>query len=139
LELGCGRGLHWCRLQPHSTLQRIRNIPAGEWIDLAIDLQKLRNEDDWKWNSGFTVSVRIDEAAHVWYGAIRIPYSAIDNRPAMAGNLLRINFFRSQGPSSARRQIAWQAPMSESSHVPEQFGLLKLVKREEKGAILNLH
>jgi hypothetical protein len=62
---------------------------------------------------------------------MRIPYSAIDNRPAMAGNMLRINLFRSQGPSSARHQIAWQAPMSDSFHVPERFGLLKLVKREE--------
>jgi hypothetical protein len=49
----------------------------------------------------------------------------------MAGNMLRINLFRSQGPSSARHQIAWQAPMSDSFHVPERFGLLKLVKREE--------
>jgi cellulose/xylan binding protein with CBM9 domain len=102
--------------------------PQGEWIDLAIDLHNLHNEDGWKWNSGFTVAARIDEAAHVWYGAMRIPYSAIDNRPAAAGNILRINLFRSQGPSSARHQLAWQAPMSESFHVPERFGLLKLVK-----------
>lgn len=102
--------------------------PRGEWIDLAIDLHNLHHEDGWKWNSGFTVSARIDEAARVWYGAMRIPYSAIDNRPAAAGNMLRINLFRSQGPSSARHQIAWQAPMSESFHVPERFGLLKLVK-----------
>ena len=53
------------------------------------------------------------------------------NRPAAAGNILRINLFRSQGPSSARHQIAWQAPMSETFHVPERFGLLKLVKQEK--------
>src|SRR5579864_9322904 len=105
--------------------------PQGEWLDLAIDLHNPHNDGGWKWNSGFAVSARIDEAAHVWYGAMRIPYSAIDNRPAMAGNMLRINLFRSQGPSSARHQIAWQAPMSDSFHVPERFGLLKLVKREE--------
>jgi hypothetical protein len=117
-----------------SDIRRYREFeisPQGEWIDLAIDLHNPHNDDGWKWNSGFAVSARIDETAHVWYGAMRIPYSAIDNLPAMAGNMLRINLFRSQGPSSARHQIAWQAPMSDSFHVPERFGLLKLVKREE--------
>ncbi len=102
--------------------------PQGEWIDLAIDLHKPHNEEGWKWNSGFGVSARIDEAAHVWYGAMRIPYSAIDHRPAVVGNMLRINLFRSQGPASARHEIAWRAPMSDSFHVPERLGLLKLVK-----------
>ena len=105
--------------------------PQGEWIDLDIDLDKPQHEDGWKWNSGFTASARIDKRAHVWYGAMRIPYSAIDTRPAAAGNLLRINLFRSQGPASNRHQIAWQAPMSNSFHVPERFGLLKLVKQGE--------
>jgi Carbohydrate family 9 binding domain-like len=105
--------------------------PQGEWIDLDIDLHRPRNEEGWRWNSGFAVSARIDKAARLWYGAMRIPYSAIDTRPAAAGNILRINLFRSQGPASARRQIAWQAPMSESFHVPERFGLLKLVKQGE--------
>ena len=105
--------------------------PQGEWVDLDIDLSKPRHEDGWKWNSGFEVSARIDRAAHIWYGAMRIPYSAIDSRPAAAGNLLRINLFRSQGPASARHQIAWQAPMRDSFHVPERFGILKLVAGEK--------
>ncbi len=114
-----------------SDIRRYREFeisPQGEWVDLAIDLDKPHDTEGWKWNSGFGVSARIDQSAHVWYGAMRIPYSAIDSRPAAAGNRLRINLFRSQGPSSALHQIAWQAPMSESFHVPERFGLLKLVK-----------
>ena len=102
--------------------------PQGEWVDLDIDLDQPRHEDGWKWNSGMEVSARIDEATHVWYGAMRIPYSAIDTRPPAAGNTLRINFFRCQGPTSTRHYIAWQAPMSESFHVPERFGIVKLVK-----------
>lgn len=102
--------------------------PQGEWVDLDIDLDTPRKEGGWRWNSGFAVSARIDRAAHIWYGAMRIPYSAIDTRPAADGNTLRINLFRSQGPASARHQIAWQAPLSDSFHVPERFGLLKLVK-----------
>lgn len=103
--------------------------PQGEWVDLDVDLNKPHHEDGWKWNSGFEVAARIDEAAYVWYGAMRIPYSAIDHREAAQGNMLRINLFRSQGPASARHEIAWRAPMSNSFHVPERFGLLRLVKK----------
>jgi hypothetical protein len=102
--------------------------PQGEWIDLDIDLDR-HDGDGWKWNSGFQVSARIDEIAHIWYGSMKIPYSAIDNRLAAPGNLLRINLFRSQGPASDRHQIAWRAPMSDSFHTPERFGYLKLVKK----------
>lgn len=106
--------------------------PQGEWVDLDIDLGKPHHEDGWKWNSGFEVSARIDQAAHIWYGAMRIPYSAIDTRAAAPGNMLRINLFRSQGPQTARHQIAWQAPMNDSFHTPEQFGLLRLVKKQRE-------
>lgn len=103
--------------------------PQAEWVDLDIDLNKPHHEDGWTWNSGFKVSARIDRAAHVWYGAMQIPYSAIDARPAAPGNKLRVNLFRSQGPVSDRHQIAWQPTMSKTFHVPERFGLLQLVKR----------
>jgi len=105
--------------------------PQGEWIDLDVDLHKPHHEDGWVWNSGFEVSARIDQTAHVWYGAMRIPYSAIDTRPPTPGNSLRVNLFRSQGPESHRQEITWRAPMSETFHVPERFGLLKLVKKSE--------
>jgi len=59
---------------------------------------------------------------------MKIPFSAIDTRPPAAGNRLRINLFRSQGPPSARHEIAWQATMSDSFHVPERFGTLTLEK-----------
>jgi len=102
--------------------------PRGEWVDLDIDLGHPHPESGWKWNSGFEVSARIDDTAHTWYGTMIIPYSAIDRRPAAAGNVLRINLFRSQGPPSARHELAWQAPMSKTFHVPERFGRLELVK-----------
>jgi hypothetical protein len=101
--------------------------PQGEWVDLDIDLEKPHHEDGWKWNSGFELKARIDEKEHVWYGAMKIPFSAIDSRPPAPGNTLRLNLFRSQGPPSNLHEITWQAPMSESFHVPERFGLLKLV------------
>lgn len=102
--------------------------PQGEWVDLDIDLHQPHHEEGWKWNSGFQVSARIDRSARVWYAGMKIPYSAIDTRPAGAGNVLRINFFRSQGPAADRHEITWQAPMANTFHVPERFGLLQLAK-----------
>ncbi len=102
--------------------------PRGEWVDLDIDLDRHHDDNGWKWNSDFEVSARIDERAHVWYGAMRIPYAAIDSRTAEVGNTLRINLFRCQGPKADRHYIAWRPPMQDSFHVPERFGTLKLVK-----------
>jgi hypothetical protein len=101
--------------------------PRGEWVDLEINLDAPRHEDGWKWNSGFQVAARIDETAKVWYGCMRIPYAAVDARPAAAGNVLRINFYRAQGARPNHRSIAWQPTGAASFHVPEAFGTLKLV------------
>ncbi len=117
-----------------SDFQNIRHYkefelsPQGEWIDLDINLETPHHEDGWVWNSGFQVSARIDPARHIWYGAMRIPLAAIDERPAAAGSTLRINFFRSQGPPPHRKEVTWQPPMTDTFHTPERFGLLKLVE-----------
>ena len=101
--------------------------PQGEWVDLDIDLNKPRHEDGWTWNSGVEVKARIDETTHTWYGAMRIPLPAIDARPPVVGNTMRINLFRSQGPPSHQQEVTWQAPMKDTFHVPERFGLIRLV------------
>jgi hypothetical protein len=103
--------------------------PQGEWIDLDINLHQPHHEEGWTWNSGFQVSARINRPALIWYGAMKIPYASIDTRPAAAGNTFRINLFRSQGPGPTRHQIAWQAPMAGTFHVPERFGLLELATK----------
>jgi hypothetical protein len=99
--------------------------PQGEWLDLDIDLDQPHRNGS-KWNSGFATAARIDPETKIWYGAMRIPFAAIDPHPPHAGSRLRINFFRGQGAS--RQLLAWQAPMGESFHVPERFGILKLVR-----------
>jgi hypothetical protein len=103
--------------------------PQGEWVDLDIDLDAPRHEDGWTWNSGFQAAARIDQATRTWYAFMRIPYAAIDSRPAAAGNTLRINFFRSQGARPNHKAIVWQPTHRPSFHVPEVFGTLKLVDR----------
>jgi hypothetical protein len=104
--------------------------PQGEWIDLDIDLALPHHEVGWTWNSGFQVAARIDHKAKVWYAAMRIPFSALDQRAPAAGEIFRANLFRSQGPPERRKSIAWKAPMSETFHTPEQFGTLELVQRK---------
>lgn len=100
--------------------------PQGEWVDLDIDLHKTHHENGWTWNSGVRVAARIDPGPKVWYACMRIPYASIDQRAATAGNVLRLNLFRAQGPDSRRRAITWQPTQRETFHAPEAFGTLKL-------------
>ena len=99
--------------------------PQNEWLDLDIDLDQ-PHRDGSRWNSGFETAARIDSETKIWYGAMRIPFAAIDPQPPHAGSRFRVNFFRSQGQS--RQLLAWQAPMGESFHVPERFGILELAR-----------
>jgi hypothetical protein len=101
--------------------------PQGEWIDLDINLDLPNHEVGWTWNSGFQVSAQIDRKTKIWYGAMRIPFAALDQRPPAAGNIFRANLFRSQGPPERQKSIAWKAPMSDTFHTPERFGQLELV------------
>jgi hypothetical protein len=102
--------------------------PQGEWIDLDINLDLPHHEDGWTWNSGFKVAARIDRKAKIWYAAMRIPFSALDQRAPKAGNKFRVNLFRSQGPPERQHPLAWKAPMTDTFHTPERFGELELVK-----------
>ena len=104
--------------------------PQAEWIDLDIDLHKPHHEEGWTWNSGFEVKARIDPAAHIWYATMRIPFAAIDTRPPAPGNMMRINLFRSEGPPSHQQAVTWRAPMKSTFHVPERFGLIRLVENQ---------
>lgn len=100
--------------------------PQAEWIDLDIDLTKPHHEDGWTWNSQFVVAARVDRESRVWYGAMRIPFSALGVQSPKNGDEFRINLFRSQGPPSQRVQITWRPTMRDTFHVPERFGVLRL-------------
>lgn len=102
--------------------------PQGEWVDLDIDRDNPKPEGGWMWNSGFKVKARLDEKNKVWYGEMQIPMDKIDTRPAKAGNEMRVNLYRLQGPPPTRTMIAWQPTGAPNYHVPEAFGRLKLVK-----------
>jgi hypothetical protein len=103
--------------------------PQAEWTDLDIDLKTPHHEQGWTWNSGFEVAARINGKTKTWYAGLRIPFAAIAEHPPGAGDKFRINLYRSQGPPSDLRQIMWQPTMSDSFHVPERFGILKLIEQ----------
>lgn len=98
--------------------------PQGEWVDLDINRQEPKSTEGWKWNSGFQVKARIDEAKKVWYGEFKIPIKSFDTRPPKAGNEVRINFYRIQGADPNRTLINWQPVHNETFHTPEAFGRL---------------
>ncbi len=101
--------------------------PQGEWVDLDINLNNPHPESGWTWRSGIEVIASIEYENKIWYGAMRIPFRAIDPNPPQTGILLRVNLFRCQGPPPDRKLLAWQPPMSTTFHVPERFGFLKLL------------
>ena len=105
--------------------------PTGDWVDLAIDLDKEDNGESW--NSGWQAEARIDEKARIWYAAARIPLSAVSNSGVKAGTRWRMNLYRidGQGPDSARRFLCWQPTCvvnRDPNHVPEAFGTLVFSK-----------
>ena len=103
--------------------------PQGEWVDLDINLDNSHHEEGWVWNSGFEHAARIDESKHIWYAAMRIPFAAVvDKRPA-AGQQFRVNFYRTEGTAADAKQIMWRPTMGKTFHIPESFGLLKLVDK----------
>ncbi|MFN3323480.1 MAG: carbohydrate-binding family 9-like protein [Bryobacteraceae bacterium] len=100
--------------------------PQGEWIDLEIDRSATPPVTNWEWNSGFEVKSRIDDAAKVWYGEMRIPFAALGVERPAPGQRFRINVYRIQGGGPDRKYITWQPVHSPSYHTPERFGTLRL-------------
>ena len=105
--------------------------PTGDWIDLAIDLD--RRGPGPAWSSGWTTAARIDEQAKIWYAACRIPLRSISEKPVSAGTRWRANLYRidGEGPDSVRRFMCWQPTCvtnRDPNHVPEHFGTLTFVQ-----------
>lgn len=101
--------------------------PTGDWIDLAIDLDRQRFDAEWR--SGWKMVSRIDEDAKIWYAAGQIPLKAVSRKPVLPGTRWRANLYRidGQGPDPERRFMCWQPTCvanRDPNHVPEHFGTL---------------
>jgi hypothetical protein len=98
--------------------------PTGDWIDLAIDLD--RKSFDHTWRSGWQTLARVDEAHKVWYAAARIPLKAVSDKPVKAGTKWRVNFYRIDGPggNDTRHFMCWQPTCDHKhgNHTPQSFG-----------------
>lgn len=117
-------GYDWANIHHYREFEM---APTGDWIDLAIDLD--RSSYDHSWRSGWRTMARIDEAKKIWYAAARIPLASISPEPVHDGTKWRINLYRIEGlgPDSERHFLCWQ-PIClrnrNSNHVPEHFGTL---------------
>ncbi|HEX4809839.1 MAG TPA: carbohydrate-binding family 9-like protein, partial [Bryobacteraceae bacterium] len=101
--------------------------PTGDWIDLAINLDK--ESYDQTWRSGWTTTARIDEKAKIWYAAAKIPLAAVSGQPVTAGTKWRANLYRIEGlgEDSQRHFMCWQPTCvvkRDANHVPENFGTI---------------
>ncbi len=100
--------------------------PTGDWIDLAIDLN--RDSFDHTWRSGWETTARIEEANKIWYAAARIPLKSISEKPVKPGTKWRINFYRIDAPGDDKQRhfMCWQQTCSHQhgNHTPESFGTL---------------
>lgn len=100
--------------------------PTGDWIDLAIDLDRPGNNDR-SWRSGWTTTARIDTERKIWYAAARIPLKAVSEAPVKRGSRWRGNLYRIDGvgPDAERTFLCWRpscATNRDPNHVPERFG-----------------
>jgi len=102
--------------------------PQGEWIDLDVDISKPHHEKGWVWNSGFQHIAKIDRSRQTWYAAVRIPFSALDTPTPKPATEFRVNLFRTEGGPTSVKEIVWRPTMSDTFHVPERFGILRLTK-----------
>jgi hypothetical protein len=108
--------------------KEVQVSPQGEWVDLDIDRKSPLPEGGWKWNSGMTVRARVDEKKKIWYGEMKIPMKALDDKPAAAGKEFRINVYRLTGGAGARVSTMWTPVGKRSHHTPEKFGRLVLTR-----------
>lgn len=117
-------GADWTNIRRY---REFEIAPTGDWIDLAIDLD--RNSYDHTWRSGWKTMARIDEAQKTWYAAARIPVSSVSTVPVNAGAKWRMNLYRIEGlgPDTQRHFMCWQptcVQKRDANHVPEHFGTL---------------
>src|SRR5262249_25984426 len=105
--------------------------PTGDWVDLAIDLDK--ESYGAEWNSGFERQGRIDEKDHIWYAAARVPLKSVSEKPVVVGTKWRANLYRIDGlgEDPQRHFMCWQPTCvvnRDPNHVPEHFGTLIFAK-----------
>lgn len=105
--------------------QEFEVSPRGEWLDLQIEHGTDGVMVGTPLGSRFMCGALIEEARSVWTAVVQIPLRTFYPEGAQAGNSLRMNLFRSQGPLPL--ELAWQPTRRASFHRPSCFGTLLLI------------
>jgi gluconolactonase len=105
--------------------------PTADWIDIAIDLD--HPDTSFAWRSGWQRMARIDQRAHTWYAAARIPLKSVSATAVQPGTKWRMNLYRidGQGADPQRHFLCWQPTCDvyhDPNHVPEHFGTLEFAR-----------
>jgi hypothetical protein len=99
-----------------------------EWApnNEALDLRIRRPDFDFGWSSGMEWQVRVDAKRKVWTCEVRIPLTALDDKPPVAGTRWRANLYRIDRTHKAF--LASNPVLSGSFHTPDRFGWLEFTE-----------
>lgn len=98
--------------------------PAGEHLDLAVDLSSKSFDNAYESNMRITGSVNKEH--NEWTALITIPFDPKTIPAPKTGDKWRINFFRTEGKNKSRLYMAWNPTGTEKPkfHIPEKFGTM---------------
>ena len=117
--------------------REIEVSPAGEWLDVELQMENGERHSNWDWRSGVeSASVIEDELkgganGRVWKTAFRIPTETLFGGILKSGQECLGNFFRCDGSEPDRNYLAWSPTMTEQPnfHVPERFGRIRFIDK----------
>lgn len=95
--------------------------PLGQWLDYRIEEPRVRVDREFQ--SGMRLRARLEERA--FEIELALPFTALGG-PPVPGARWRANVYVAQGPSHARRHLAWSPTRTPTPdfHVPARFGWL---------------
>jgi predicted TIM-barrel fold metal-dependent hydrolase len=107
---------------------KLTHYTEYEWApnNEALDLRIRRPDFDFGWSSGMEWQVRVDAKRKVWTCEVRIPLTALDDHPPVAGTRWRANLYRIDRAHNAF--LASNPVLSGSFHTPDRFGWLEFTE-----------
>jgi hypothetical protein len=94
--------------------------PTNERLDVKFP------EKDFAWSSSFDSATRIDQRRKQWTAVMRIPLSALADKPPAAGTRWRINLYRCDYANNAF--LAFNPVLTGTFHTPARFGVLEFTR-----------
>jgi hypothetical protein len=107
---------------------KLTHYTEYEWApnNEALDLRIRRPDFDFGWSSGMEWQVRVDAKRKVWACEVRIPLTALDDKPPVAGTRWRANLYRIDRAHKAF--LASNPVLNGNFHTPDRFGWLEFTE-----------